>query len=414
MAVALFCVIACMHVLRGLAGVGLVAWIGATAVVADDWAQWRGPQRNGISAEKGWKDTWPAEGPKVAWKAQVGMGYSSFVVAQGRVFTMGHAAEKDSVFCLDAATGKELWRHSFPAELGDRYFDGGTTGTPTVAGDRLYVLNRWGDAFCLGASDGKVVWHRQVEKESGAKIPEWGFSGAPVVSEDRVWLNVGEAGLALDAKTGAVVWKTSTKSTGYSTPYFLGTGKDALMIVGSAEAYVAVRPGDGSEAWRVRWLTEYGVNAADPIIDGDRMFISSGYGKGGALFKLGGAEPEMLWRTKALRTQMNAAVLYQGHLYGVDGNTTDKASLKCVEFATGKEKWSQAGFGTGGVTLVDGRLVGLGGTGELVVAPATPEGFKPTARAQVIGGKTWTAPVFSGGQIYCRNSRGDVVVLDVR
>jgi len=381
---------------------------------AEDWSQWRGPRRDGTSAEKGWKAEWPASGPKVAWKAQVGLGFSSVVVADGRAFTMGHAEEQDRVFCFDASTGREVWRHSFASELGDKYFDGGTTGTPTVSGGRVYVLNRWGDVFCLGATDGKVVWHRNVEKETGARVPDWGFTGAPLVLDGKVYLNVGEAGLALDAPTGTVAWKTSTKSAGYSTPFPHGTGAQQVLILGSGQSYVSVRPTDGTEVWRVKWLTQYGVNAADPVIDGNRMFVSTGYGKGAALFRMGAGEPEMLWKSKALRTQMNPAVLQGGFLYGVDGDTTEKASLKCIEFATGAEKWSEPGFGSGGVIVADGKLVGVNGTGELVVAPASPDGFKPTARAQVLGGKTWTAPVLAGGRIYVRNSKGDLVVVDVR
>ncbi|MBK7997700.1 MAG: alcohol dehydrogenase, partial [Verrucomicrobia bacterium] len=120
------------------------------------------------------------------------------------------------------------------------------------------------------------------------------------------------------------------------------------------------------------------------------------------------------WKSKSLRTQMNPAVLHQGHLYGVDGDTTEKASLKCVEFATGTEKWKQSNFGSGGVILADGKLIALSGTGELMIAPASPEGFNPTSRAQVLGGKCWTAPVLANGFIYARNSRGDVVAVDVR
>jgi len=121
-----------------------------------------------------------------------------------------------------------------------------------------------------------------------------------------------------------------------------------------------------------------------------------------------------VWKTKNLRTQLNSAVLYQGHLYGTDGDTTDKATLKCLDFQTGQEKWSQANFGSGGVMVADGKLIAMSGSGELMVAPATPSGFKPISRAQVLGGKCWVVPVLANGLIYCRNGRGDVVALDVR
>lgn len=385
-----------------------------TGARAEDWPQWRGPQRNGTSTETGWRDTWPAEGPPIAWKAKVGLGFSGFVVARDRAFTLGHADGQDTVWCFDAAAGKILWKHSYPAELGDKFFEGGTTGTPTVAGDRVFTLSRWGDLFCFEAATGKIVWQKNIQKETGTRVPDWGFTGAPLVHENLLVLNVGDAGLALDPATGKILWQSANKSAGYSAPLPIRRDGQWLALLGNGGAYVAVHLRDGKEAWRIRWLTEYGINASDPIVEGDRLFLSTGYGKGGGLFKLGAAEPEQLWKTKKLRTQMNAAVLFQGHLYGTDGDTTEKAALKCLDFATGDEKWTQPGFGSGAVILADGKLIALGGTGELLVAPATPDGFKPTARAQVLGGKCWTAPVLANGRVYCRNGRGDVVCVDVR
>jgi len=390
-----------------------LAFFTATAF-AEDWPTFRGLTRDGVSTEKGWKAEWPADGPPVAWKAEVGLGFSSIVVAQGRVATAGHASGKDTVFCFDAASGKELWKHSYPAELGDKFYEGGTTGTPTWDGGRLYWLSRWGDLICFEGADGKIVWQTQIAKETGAPIPMWGYTGAPLVQGKVLILNIGEAGAAVDQATGKLVWKSAEKDGGYSTPLPLVRDGQALTVLTNGENYLAVNPATGKEAWRFRWLTEYGVNAADPVVSGDQMFISSGYGKGGTLLQLGAAEPQPVWKTKALRTQLNAAVLHEGHLYGVDGDTTAKATLKCLEWKTGKEKWAEPGFGSGGVIVADGKLIALSAMGELMIAPASPAGFKPTTRAQVIAPKCWTAPVLANGVVFCRNSKGQVVALDVR
>lgn len=359
----------------------------------------------------------PDSGPAIVWKGNVGLGFSSIVVGQGKAFTAGHASEQDTVFCLDAATGKQLWKHSYPAELGDKYYEGGVTGTPTIDGQRVYWLSRWGDLFCFNAADGKVVWQRQLVKETGAQIPSWGFTGAPTIHGNHLILNVGGGGMAVDKQTGKEIWKSGAGEAGYTTPLPIKRGNAVEMWIANGEGYYAVQPESGKQLWSIKWLTQYGVNAADPIPHGDKVFISSGYGKGAALFpqpKAGGTEPEPIWKNRVLRTQLNPAVLVDKHVYGVDGDTSDKASLKCVEVETGKELWVERDFGSGGIIVADGKILALSAKGELMIAPVSPEAFKPSARAQVLGGKSWTAPVLANGLLYCRNSRGDIVAVDLR
>jgi len=392
----------------------LLIAVGAARAAADDWPQWRGPQRNGISAETGWRDQWPEAGPPLLWKADVGIGFSSLAVAQGRVYTLGNADDTDTVFCFDADTGRRIWSHAYPSDLGDKFYEGGPTSTPTVDGDRVFTISKWGDLFCFEAATGKIVWSKNVQKETGLPVPAWGFGGSPLVQEDLLLLNVGEAGVALDKKTGKPVWKSAAQEPGYSTPLPFRRGDDGFLLFSSGKAYVAVNPKTGREAWRMKWITNYGVNAADPIVDGDRVFISSGYGKGSTLLRLGAAEPEVLWQNKAIRTQMNPCVLLGGHLYGIDGDAASKTALKCIEFATGTEKWAQPIAGSGAVAAADGKLLVLCGNGELKVAPASPDGFTPTAKARVLEGKCWTVPVLANGRIYCRNAEGRVVCVDVR
>ena len=399
-----------------------LGWVSLNTIIvsallplyADDWPQWRGPQRNGISRETDWAFQWPDDGPKIAWKAKVGLGYSGIVVANGRAYTVGHNGGKDTVFCFDVETGKEVWKHSYDSELGDKYFDGGTTGTPTIEGNHLFWLSRWGDLFCFDAASGKIIWEKNVQKETGIRIPDWGFSGAPYVHKNLLVLNIGEAGMGVDKTSGKIVWKSADKNAGYSTPSPIPGAGEPMVVLGNFDHYVAINPETGAEAWRIRWVTQYGVNAADPIFHDKKMFISTGYKKGAALFDLQENPPKEIWRNKSLRTQMNAGVLHEGYVYGIDGDTIEKARLKCIEFATGTEKWSEPNMGSGGVILADGKLIVLAAHGELMVVPAAPHAFQPTARAQVLGGTSWTAPVLANGRIYCRNSRGDIVCVDVR
>jgi outer membrane protein assembly factor BamB len=400
----------------------IFALLAATAsqfstAFADDWPQWRGPARNGISQEKGWLEQFPESGPPVVWKASVGLGFTSFVVAGGKAYTVGHADGADTVFCFDALSGKEVWKHSYPAELGDKFFEGGTTGTPTLDGNRLYWLSRWGDLFAFDAATGKIVWNRQLVKETDARVPTWGFTGAPTVHGKMLILNVGEGGMAVDKDTGKEIWKSAEGDPGYCTPLPVVRKGKTEMWLSNGASYYSVAPETGAKIWSIKWLTEYGVNAADPIPYGDAVFIASGYGKGCALYKPAANLddlPAEIWKNRVLRTQLNGAVLVGKHLYGVDGDTTSKAKLKCIEIDTGKETWVQNDFGTGGIIVADGKIIAISARGEFSIAPVSPEGFKPAARAQVLDGKCWTAPVLANGLVYCRNSSGNVVALDLR
>ena len=381
---------------------------------AADWPRWRGPNLNGISDEKDWSSQWPKEGPPIAWKASVGTGFASVTVGGGRLFTAGNDEDKDTVYCLDAVTGLELWKHSYNSDLGDKFFEGGPTATPTIDGDSVYALSRWGDLFCFDAAMGKVRWSKNVQKETGIRIPSWGFASSPLVHGDLLLLNIGEAGMAVEKKSGALAWKSENRDAGYSTAVPFQRGQESFAIFGTGKSYVAINVRTGRELWRIPWLTSFGVNAADPILEGDFIFLSSGYDKGAAVFKLDGAEPTVIWQNKEMRNQFNSSVLLNGFLWGIDGDAGSAATLKCLEFRTGQMKWSEAGIGAGALMAADGKLIVLSESGALIVAAATSERFQPISRAQVLGGKCWTVPVLANGRIYCRNASGDLVCVDVR
>jgi outer membrane protein assembly factor BamB len=374
----------------------------------DEWPQWGGPQRSGVSRETKWSSTGKQE---PLWKAQLGIGYSSVAVAGKRVFTLGYdkETELDVVYCLDAATGAEQWVQTYPAKILDLYHGGGTLTTPTVDGEYVYVSEREGKLLCLKAKSGDVVWEKEAGKEFGLDIPQWGFSASPVVSGERVILNYGKV-FAFDKKKGTPVWQTK-KGYGdaYSTPIEMALGEKPALAVFTGTGLLVLAGADGAELAFTPWETRYDVNAMTPVVLDQRVFISSGYDKGCALVDLSGKDPRVAWESKVMRNQMSGAVHWQGHLYGFD----DKV-LKCIDLE-GNEKWRERGLGQGALSIADGRLIVISEEGELVIAKAASAGYEELARKKVLdGGICWTVPVLSDGVIYVRNHAGELVALDHR
>jgi outer membrane protein assembly factor BamB len=381
---------------------------------AEDWPFWRGRGLNGISHETNWSTAWPTEGPKQLWKQSVGIGFSSVAVSQRRLFTLGNKDETDTVYAFDAESGKLLWKHPYPCALDPIYYEGGPGSTPTVDGDKVYTLSKRGHVFCFDAATGKISWQKSLMEELHAGKPRWGFAGSPLVIEDRVILNVGGAGTALEQKTGRVIWSSDTNATGYATPIPYMSGNDRCVAIFSGKALVGVRVKDGRQQWRFPWEERWDLNAADPLLIGDKLFVSS-FGHGCALLRLTPSGPSVLWENKNLAHHFNCGVHLNGFIYGIHGNTDQpEKDLRCIDVAAGQVKWKQAGFGLGSLMAANDTLIVLSERGELVVAPASPSGFKPIARAQVLGGKCWTTPVFANGRIYCRNAEGTLICLDVR
>ncbi|MDF1752903.1 MAG: PQQ-binding-like beta-propeller repeat protein [Verrucomicrobiales bacterium] len=386
-----------------------------SASKSDDWSVFRGPQSNGISLESDW--VVPKSDAPILWKAEVGLGYSAATVADGKVYLTGHnGTDSDKVFCFDEASGDQIWVQTYPQPLGDLYFQGGTTGSVTVVGDRLFHIAREGEVFCRNTADGSVVWQISLQKDLDYKKPTWGFSGAPLPHKDRIYLTAGESGIALNQKDGSIIWKSDDEEAGYATPYLFEKNGRELLIFTNKRYYNCVDAGTGEKLWEVKWMTRYGVNAADPIVSGDHIFISSGYGKGATLLKWDGTgEPDTVWKSRDMRTQMNAAILIDGYLYAVDGNeSADGTSLKCMDMLTGETQWSDTSIGHGTVSVAGGKLIVLTEMGELQIAPVSPKAYTPEFKQNVLKPRIWTVPVMANGRVYCRNAGGSLAVLDLR
>lgn len=382
---------------------------------AADWPNLRGPTHDSMSSETDWK---ASDKVPELWKSEVGLGYSAVVVADGRAYTTGHnGSDTDTIFCFDALTGEVLWKHSYPHPLDDLYFQGGTTGTPTVEGEVVYSVARRGQLFCLDAKTGAVRWQKHLTDDFGCKMPDWGFTGAPRIHGDLLLLAAGEAGLALKKEDGSVAWKSEGKEeAGYAAPYLFERDGRILAIFSNADGYTCVDPETGASIWFYKQKTRYGVNATEPVVWGDHVFLSTGYGKGASLLEWkGSGEPEEIWRSRDMCNQMNPSLLIDGYLYGIDGNEgQDRTGLKCLEMKSGEIQWLDESLGHGATIAANGQLIALSEAGELLIGPISPASFEPTFRQQVVAPKCWTIPILANGILYCRNSRGDLVALDLR
>ena len=379
---------------------------------AFDWPNWRGPTHDGVSKETGLNWKWPTEGPKKLWQTTVGKGMSSLAVAQGRVYTMGNREDVDTVYCFDAGTGKEIWKHAYPCPLTPLSYEGGPSSTPAVDDGRVYTLSKAGDCLCLDAATGKAIWSKKFDAPPTTKEDYnvwWGFAGSPLIEGDKLILSVGTAGVALNKVTGEVFWDGGNGRAGYSSPVPFDLGVERCFVKLSGHEIVVARMSDGKVLSRTLWRTTWDQNASDVLVSGGKMLVATGHGVGSALFEVTTNSLVPVWRIKSLRTELSTPLLWKNHVYGFDKN-----QLVCLDWETGVVKWSAEETRQGSLIVADQKLIVLQEDGMLLMAEATPQAFKPLAKAQVLEGRCWSVPVLSNGRLLVRNSIGTVVCLDLR
>jgi len=389
----------------------MAAGLLAASAPAADWPQWRGPHRNGISAEPV-GTLWPGDGPKVLWRESVGTGFASISVSQDRVYTMGNTNNQDTLWCFEAGTGKRLWQHTYAAQLSPQWYEGGPGATPTVDGDRVFTISKWGDVFCLDALRGTILWQRDLRRD-GVKPNRWGFAGSPLVWGDRVILNAGSAGIALDRSTGRILWSNGTNAAGYASPTrFEAAGAEAVLIF-AAKHLVALDPRSGRELWRQFWETDWDTNNTDPLNFRGGVFISS-FTRGCGLLSVSNGQPAITYTNRVLRNHLSPGILLGEYLYAFNGEAKQETDFRCVHLPTGQLQWTCKDPAFGSLILAADKLVVLSEKGELLLAEASPAGFKPLARAKVLSGVCWTPPALANGRLYVRNARGELRCLELK
>src|SRR5687767_8802743 len=398
------------------------ACLALTAVtLAQDWPQLLGPTRTGVYAGAPLNESWGPEGPKVIWRKAIGAGFAGPVVVQGRVLVFHRLANQETLDALDARTGTAQWRYAYPTAYRDDFgFDEGPRAVPVVAGGIVYTFGAEGQLHAIDLAKGTRIW--SVDTMQRFEVPKgfFGAAGSPLVEDGRVIANVGgpKAGIvAFEAKTGKVLWTATDAGASYSSAVGATIAGRRAAIFFTRAGLVGLDPATGQILWQRPWRarTAASVNAAPPLVIGDLIFLSAQYGPGAGVLRLDGSTLTPLWASdEALSNHYAPSVHRDGILYGFHGRQEFGQAFRAVELRTGKVRWSEDRFGAGTVILAGDRLLILRENGELVLAAASPDGFKPIARATILMGTVRAHPAVSDGFLFARNVDDTLIALDLR
>jgi outer membrane protein assembly factor BamB len=393
-------------------------FVTTVRVAAFDWPQFLGPDRNGTYAGP-LTDTWGPSGPKVVWRKQVGQGFAGPAVVGTRVLLFHRVGNEEVLESLDARTGNSTWRYAYPTAYRDDFgFDEGPRAVPVVADGIVYTFGAQGQLHAVDLAKGTRVWSEDTMKRFNVPKGYFGAGGSPLVEGGRVIANVGgdKAGVvAFDGKTGKVVWTATDDDASYSSGVAATIGGRRLAIFLTRDNLLGLDPANGAIQFQRRWRARIAasVNAATPLVIGDLIFVSAEYGPGAGVLRVEGSKLVDVWTSdEALSNHYATSVYHQGYLYGYHGRQEFGPSFRAVELKTGAVKWSQDQFRAGSVLLAGDRLLMREG-GELVLAPASPQGFKPIARAQILPGVLRPYPALADGFLYVRNEN-TLLCLDLR
>ena len=402
--------------------------LGSTTVVqvhGDDWPQFLGSQRNGVSTESGLVKEWPTDGPKIVWRTPLGVSMSGIAVSEGRVFTMFQDDSNQYVVALNADDGKEVWRTPI-APLFRNAMGNGPRATPTVLGGRVFAFTGEGILAAFKASDGKQLWSVNIPKSLGGAPAEYGVSCSPIVVEDRVVVHTGSDAAAIaafEASSGKVVWKSGEGKSGYSSPVLMTVARKEQLVTFTAAGATGLDPASGKSLWEFPFPTEYDCNIAGPVqIGPDSLLISAGENHGSVILEISvdgeNFKAAETWsspgRTSQLRSEWQTPVIHDGHLYGLDngGSAGPITNLVCIRLSDRKTIWQKTRFGKSNLILADGKLFLTTMNGEVVIVEASPSSFNEMSRATIME-TTRQAPALANGHLFVRDDR-EVICIDVR
>jgi len=398
----------------------IAALAAGVSLAAADWPQFLGPNRNGTYSGPPLLEAWGPAGPKVVWRKQVGQAFAGPAVAGNRVLLFHRVGNEEVLESLDARTGASMWRYAYPTTYRDDFgFDEGPRAVPVVANGIAYTFGAQGQLHAVDLVKGTRVWSEDTMKRFNVPKGYFGAGGSPLVEGGRVIANIGgdKAGIvAFDAKTGKVLWTATDDDASYSsgTAATIGGRRSAIFL--TRDNLIGVDPATGAVQFQRRWRARIAasVNAATPLVVGNAIFVSAEYGPGAGVLRVEGSKLTEVWASdEVLSNHYATSVYHDGFLYGYHGRQEFGPSLRAVEFATGAAKWSVDQFRAGSITLAGDRLLIMRENGEMILAPASPQAFKPLARAQVLPGVVRPLPAIADGFVYVRNEN-TLVCLDLR
>lgn len=401
-----------------------------SSLFAQDWPQILGPNRNGIYTGPEIVPSFPRSGPPALWKRDVGAGFAGPAVVGDRLILFHRVKNRETVEAMDANTGKTIWTFDYPTSYRDDFgFDEGPRAVPVIAGERVFTHGADGMLHGIDLASGKMLWSVDTRKVFDAPKGYFGVASSPVVDGNRVLVNVGgtkglgppkpgEGGgiVAFDAASGKTLWTATSDEPSYSAPIVADIGGQHTGVFFTRTGLVAVDPANGKVLYQYRWRSRQAasVNAATPIVTGDKIFLSSSYSTGAVLLQVANNSVKPIWSgDESMSNHYSTSVLKDGYLYGFDGRQEFGQTLRCVELATGKVMWNVDGFGAGTLLVAGETLVIMRESGELALAPASPKAFRFNARAQLIKGVVRAYPALANGRYYVRND-GQLAAFDLR
>ncbi|MEM6688817.1 MAG: PQQ-binding-like beta-propeller repeat protein [Planctomycetota bacterium] len=381
--------------------------MGMMTLMADDWNQWRGPNRDGISEEKGLLKEWPADGPPLEWKTDgLGSGYSSVSIANGQIITLGDLDDGSFVIAMSESNGTLLWKTRIGDNGGHRKYIG-PRSTPTIDGDFVFALNQHSDLACLNRESGELIWNRNLEKEFGGRMMSgWRYSESPLVDGDQVICTPGgKSGtlLALNRSTGEEIWQTKdwTDAAAYSSVIVATIHGRRQYIQLTGKSVAGVDPTSGEIIWKADREGKTAV-IPTPVVQDNIVFVTSGYGVGCNAFQI--SED---WTTEELYANTNIAnhhggvILLDGHIFG-----STNATFRCVDIDSGDADYKERSIGKGAIVYADGHLYLRSEGGPIALIEATPSDLVEVSRFEQpdrSGERAWPHPVIANGKLYLRD-----------